>query len=118
MARTKRQRGAQPGNENARKHGFYSHVMNEANRVEMQYASEVEGIDEEITLLRLKIRELLERDPNNIELLLSATNTLSRLVKTRYNLTPQETKGIQDSIKTVLTDLAIPLGIGIGVGKL
>ena len=115
----KGQRGAPKGNQNARKHGFYSRVLDEAERLDFERATGVEGIDDEIALLRVKIKSLLERDPDNIKLVMQATNTLARLVRTRYNISKEDKKGLKEAISNVLRDIALPLGIGIGntIGK-
>jgi len=110
----KGKRGAPPGNQNARKHGFYSKVLDEAERLDFEMATGVEGIDDEITLLRVKIKSLLGNDPENINLIMQATSTLARLVKTRYNISKEDRKGLKEAIGNVLRDVALPLGIGIG----
>jgi len=113
-AEEKRKRGAPKGNQNARKHGFYSKVLDEAERLDLELASGVEGIDDEIALLRVKIKSILEHDPENIRLIMEATNTLAKLIKTRYNITKEQKKGLKEAISNVLRDVALPLGIGIG----
>jgi len=113
-AKTDRKRGTPKGNQNARKHGFYSKVLDEAEQLDFELASGVEGIDGEITLLRVKIKSILENDPENIKLIMQATNTLAKLVKTRYNITKEQKKGLKEAIGNVLRDVALPLGIGIG----
>ena len=110
----KRKRGAPKGNQNARKHGFYSRVLDEAEQLDFELASGVEGIDDEIALLRVKIKSILEKDPENINLIMRATNTLATLVKTRYKITKEQRKGLKEAIGNVLRDVALPLGIGIG----
>ncbi len=107
-------RGAPKGNQNARKHGFYSKVLNEAEQLDLELVSGVEGIDDEIALLRVKIKSILEKDPENIRLLAAATNALARLVKTKYNITKEQKKGLKEAIGNVLRDVALPLGIAIG----
>jgi hypothetical protein len=114
-AKAKGKRGAPKGNQNARKHGFYSRVLDEAERLDFELASGVEGIDGEIALLRVKIKSLLESEPENISLLMQATNTLAHLVKTKYNISKEQRKGLKAAIGNVLKDIALPLGIGIGV---
>ena len=113
-AEAKRKRGAPKGNQNARKHGFYSKVLDEAERLDFELASGVDGIDDEIALLRVKIKSILEHDPDNIKLIMEATNTLARLIKTRYNISKEQKKGLKEAIGNVLRDVALPLGIGIG----
>jgi len=114
MPRPKKKRGAPPGNQRARKHGFYSKVLDEAERLDLELAQGIEGIDDEIALLRVKIKSILDNDPENIRLIVEATNTLARLVKTRYNITKEQKKGLKEAIGNVLRDVALPLGIGIG----
>jgi len=113
-AEAKRKRGAPKGNQNARKHGFYSKVLDEAEQLDFELASGVEGIDDEIALLRVKIKSILEKDPENISLIMQATSALERLVKTRFNISKEDKKGLKEAIANVLRDVALPLGIGIG----
>jgi len=113
-ARADRKRGAPKGNQNARKHGFYSKVLDEAEQLDFELASGVEGIDDEIALLRVKIKSILEKDPENISLIMQATNALERLIRTRYKITKEQRKGLKEAIGNVLRDVALPLGIGIG----
>jgi len=41
------------------------------------------------------------------------TNALERLVKTRYNITKEQKKGLKEAIGNVLRDIALPLGIAV-----
>ncbi len=109
-----RKRGAPKGNQNARKHGFYSKILDKDEKHDFELATDVEGIDDEIALLRVKIKSLVERDPQNIRLIMQDVNALERLVRTRYNISKEDKKGLQEAITNVLRDVALPLGIGIG----
>ena len=109
-------RGAPKGNQNARKHGFYSRALNEAEKVDLEEASLIEGIDQEIAFLRMKLKELAEREPERIDLHLEAANTIARLVRTRYQISKEQKKSLKEAIHKVLTDVAVPLGIAIGIG--
>jgi len=97
-----------------RKRGFYSRVLDEAGQLDFELASGVEGIDDEIALLRVGIKSILENDPENIKLIMQVTNALAKLVKTRYNITKEQKQGLKEAIGNVLRDVALPLGIGIG----
>ncbi len=110
----KRNRGAPPGNQNARKHGFYSRVLDAEERQDFEQAVLVEGLDEEIALLRAKIKSVLRHDPQNVTLIMQATATLARLVTTRYNISKEDKKGLAQAISNVLKDVALPLGISLG----
>ena len=107
-------RGAPKGNQNARKHGFYSKVLDAVEQEDFKTATSVEGIDDEIALLRVKIKSLITHDPDNIKLIMQATNTLARLVRTKYNISKKDKQGLKEAIGNVLRDIALPLGIGIG----
>ena len=109
-------KGAPKGNQNARKHGFYSRALTEAEKVELEEASLVEGIDQEIALLRVRLRELAQNEPDRLELHLEAANTIARLIRTRYQISKEQKKSLKEAIHKVLTDVAVPLGIGIAIG--
>jgi hypothetical protein len=95
--------------------GFYSRALDEAEKLEFEEASHVEGIDEEIALLRVKLRELLEEQPDRIDLHFEAANIIARLVRTRYQITRDQKKSLKEAIQKVLTEVAVPLGVGIGI---
>jgi uncharacterized protein YjcR len=106
-------RGTPPGNQNARKHGFYSRVLDAEEQLDFEQATRVEGLDDEIAMLRVRIKSVLQHDPNNMKLIAQATKALARLVSTRYNISKEDKKGLREAITTVLRDVALPLGIGI-----
>ena len=96
--------------------GFYSKVLDEAERLDYELASGVNGIDDEIALLRIEIKKAIAGgDVSNLKLLVNATNALERLIRTRYQITKEQRKGLKEAIGNVLRDVAVPLGIGIGV---
>ena len=99
-----------------KKPNLYSKVLDEAEQIDFELAAGVNGIDDEITLLRVKIKSILASDPENVKLIMQATNALARLVKTRYNITKEQKKGLKEAIGNVFKDIALPLGIGIGTG--
>jgi len=96
--------------------GFYSRVLDEAEKVDIEEAFYIEGIDEEIALLRLKLKELVEKQPERIDLHFEAANTIARLVKTRYQISKEQKKSLKEAVAKVLTEVAVPLGIGVGMG--
>ncbi len=119
-AKEKRKEGGQKGNQNARKHGFYSKVLDAAEKKDLEIASDVDGIDDEIALLRVKIKSVLEKDPENLQLIMQATTTLARLLKTRLNINKEQKKGLKEAIGKVIREAALPFGISVAsavVGK-
>jgi hypothetical protein len=111
-----KKRGAPQGNQNARKHGFYSRTLTEAEALDMELATEVEGIDQEIALLRTRLRRLVEDYPERLDLQLEAANVIARLLRTRYQISKQDKRTLRDAIAKVLGEVAAPLGMGIGIG--
>jgi len=109
-------RGAPEGNQNARKHGFYSRALSEAEKLDLEQASFVEGVDQEIALLRVKLLDLVENSPDRLDLQLEAANTIARLIRTRYQISREQKKSLKEAIHKVLTEVAVPLGIGIAIG--
>jgi hypothetical protein len=107
----KKPRGAPKGNQNARKHGFYSQVLDEAQTLQLDQALEVEGIDEEIAILRVKLLSLIDKHPDRVDLQVITANTIARLIRTRYNVSKDQHKPLKAAITKVLTDIAVPLGI-------
>ena len=97
--------------------GFYSRALEEAEKLELEEASHVEGIDQEIALLRVKLRELLAEQPDRIDLHFEAANIIARLVRTRYQITKEQRKSLKEAIQKVLTEVAVPFGAGVG-GKI
>jgi hypothetical protein len=96
--------------------GFYARVLAAADRGCLDEAARVDGIDDEIALLRVRLRELSLQAPERIDLQIDLATTIARLVKTRYQISAEQKKSLKAAIARVLEEVAVPLGIGIGVG--
>ena len=68
-------------------------------------------IDEEIAILSVKLKELLENEPETIDLRLKVANTTTRLVKTHYNIFKEQKQSLKESISKVLAEIALPLSL-------
>ncbi len=82
-------------------------------RLDFELAAGVDGIDDEIALLRVEIKSILEleHNPEDVKLIIQATNALERLIRTRYKITKEQRKGLKEAIGNVIRDIAVPLGI-------
>lgn len=79
-----RRRGAPKGNRNAFKHGYYSRaLLAKEDKRDLSLARSVTGLDEEIAVLRFKLKSVLQKDPDNIRLIADALIALNRLMRTR-----------------------------------
>ena len=103
-----------PGNRDAAKHGFYSKVLDAGEQADFELAAEVDGIDGEIALLRVKIKSLVEYDPQNILLIMQAIDSIRKLVRTKFSIGKNDKKGLMDAVSNVLKDIVLPIGVGIG----
>lgn len=112
-ARASQKPKAKKAKTSARQGGFYQKVLDEAERLDFEFVSGVNGIDDEIALLRVKIKSILDDDPKNVRLIVEATNALERLVRTRYKISKEQRKGLKEAIGNVLREVALPLGISI-----
>ncbi|MFQ5860517.1 MAG: hypothetical protein ACE5IG_03090 [Dehalococcoidia bacterium] len=81
---------------------FYGRALSRAQRLKLDQAREVEGVDQEIAVLRLILRRLLEESPERVELLFKGLNLLVRAVAIRYKLSPKAQEDLSQSIAGVL----------------
>jgi len=121
MAEKTGKRSGLKRSQNRKDRNFYAPALDEAEKLDINAASGVNGIDDEIALLRVEIKKAMSGgDARNLRLLVDATNALERLVRTRYQITKEQRKGLKEAIGNVLKDVALPLGINIGatvIGK-
>jgi len=103
-----------PGNRKS----FYEKVLDEVDKLSFKNALEIEGIDDEIALLRVQIKAVILHDPENIQLILKATNMLAKLVETRYSISKSAKKGLGEAIKNVIKDIGVPMGVAMITKKL
>jgi hypothetical protein len=80
--------GAPRGNQNARKHGFYSKTLTSRQQAMLANVVSTASLDQEIAVMRVKIASILADDPRNMTLLNRAVITLARL--TRSNQQPDK----------------------------
>lgn len=92
---------------------FYSNALDKAERVELKTASVLEGIDEEIALLRLHIKQQAKLRPVDTDQLTRCFNSLCRMLVTRYTLEGKGKKAFKEAMMNVLRDIALPLGVKV-----
>jgi len=93
------------------KRDFYAPALGETRSLMLEEAVGVEGLDQEIALLRLKLRDLIHDYPDKIELHLRTANAIADMVKISYSISKDQKKSLREAITRVLTELAIPLGV-------
>jgi len=90
---------------------FYAQALSQAERLLLDNAREVEGLDEEIALLRVRLSSLAAQEPENLELLVKGIGMLVRAVSAKYRLSKQAEHDLYDSVLGVLRGIGGALGL-------
>lgn len=77
---------------------FYEKALTQAERHDFRVALEVEGVDQEIAVLRLRLRTALQKDSGDLQLMLRGVVMLVQALATKYRLP----KADQDAIAEAL----------------
>jgi hypothetical protein len=84
---------------------FYRHSVDRAERLDLERAHKVEGLDDEIALTRVRLKRAIEEHPEDMQLLAMGMDILVRAVATRYRLSPKSRKDLADSLAATLNSL-------------
>jgi len=63
--------------------GFYYSALTDEEKLEYDRMIEMDGLSDEINLLRLKTRSLIKREPDNLMMLIRLITCLERLIRTQ-----------------------------------
>lgn len=92
---------------------FYRQALSEAERVMLPGAREMEGLEEEIAVLRVKLHQALEEHPDNLPIFLKGVELLVRAVSAQYRLSPKAQEQLMDSVMGVLEGVGDSLGLSL-----
>jgi len=81
---------------------FYSESLTDAERGSLEAARKLEGLEEEIALLRARLLTSLKEHPEDFQLLLAGVGMLVRAVATQYRLSPKASRDLADKMKAAL----------------
>lgn len=84
---------------------FYSRSLTEAERPHLSAARELEGVAEEIAVLRVKLQTAINKHPDDLKLLTHGIDALVRAVSAQYRLSPKARKDLADNLANVLNSL-------------
>jgi len=84
---------------------FYGSALGEAERISLPQAREIEGLEEEIALLRVKLKSAIAQHPENMTLVLKAIAMIIRAVATKYRLSKEAKENLTDAIDSVLKEI-------------
>ena len=86
---------------------FYQESLSEAERWER--ARQMEGLDEEVALLRVRLKEALEERPQDMQLIAKGVDLLVKAVAAKYRLSPKAQRELSDSIAGVVRGIGTVL---------
>jgi hypothetical protein len=99
---TKRVRGGQKGNRNARKHGFYSGTLSPAETSQLWNTTSLEGVDPEIALIRVKLLSCLQHDPGNRRVIREASGLIVKWYSENYGLDATDSRYLKTVVENFL----------------
>ncbi|MCW7072212.1 MAG: hypothetical protein OCU12_07825 [Methanophagales archaeon] len=128
-AKRNKGRGAKPGNQNSRQHGFYGQTYTPEEIADLIAYAEDMTIDDEIAAARVALRrvmqvistaelpsgtagylESLELTANLAPLIFTGTNSIARLLRTKRALDGKSSDGIAAAIAQALDELNTEFG--------
>lgn len=110
--RPRRRRDNHGGDEGA---SFYVQALDAADHAEeraaeLAAARKVEGLDEEVALLRVLIRDALEQHPDDVKLLHSGLRLLVQSLLAQHRLSPKQADNLGEAVANVLEEFGEALG--------
>jgi hypothetical protein len=89
--------------------GFYEEALSEAERLDLPEARQMEGLDEEIAVMRVRLKRVLEERPEDVQLIAKGLALLVKAVAAKYRLSPKARKDLSDSIAGVVEGIGAAL---------
>lgn len=77
---------------------FYARVVDEA---ELREATDLQGVDQELALLRVKLREQIDANPKDLALMLKSVDSIVRAVSARYRMSAKRTDDLANALRAV-----------------
>lgn len=77
---------------------FYQQALTQAEQADFPVALEVEGVDQEIAVLRLRLRTALKQHPEDLQLMLRGVVMLARALAAKYRLPRAEQDAIAEAL--------------------
>ena len=100
MEKKKRKaRGGQPGNQNARKHGFYSSRLSPDELCRFWNIMNLERVEPAVVAFRLKLHSVLKSDPHNRRTLMEAVKMITRYNKAKFHLNGSDASAVRRAVK-------------------
>ena len=90
---------------------FYAPRMTRADKKRLADAQVVRGLDSEVALLRLKLGNLVDNDPDNISLIFKGADLIVRAVAARTRVSKDSPEDSEQGIYNMLKDASEHFGL-------
>jgi len=90
----------------AARRSFYDTALSEAERAELADARDIEGLVDEIAILRIRLREALAEHPEDLALAERGVRLLIQSLLAQHRLSSKEARGLTDAVTAVFEQLA------------
>ncbi|MGH2628258.1 MAG: hypothetical protein ACRDHY_16590 [Anaerolineales bacterium] len=111
MVPPERTEGARAARRKVSVRNFYADSLTKAEQLALAEAAEVENLEDEIAVLRVRLKTALREHPEDYALLVRGMGLLTKAVATQYRLSPRASKDLSDNLAAVLNrfgDLIVP----------
>jgi hypothetical protein len=88
-----------------KRNAFYGDSLTESERKMLPAARKLEGLEEEIATLRVKLQSAMKEKEFDFRLFTHGIDMLVKAVATQYRLSPKARKDLADNIGAVLNSL-------------
>lgn len=85
---------------------FYERVLDAAERDAVDAARQVHGIDDEVALLRVQVRRLLEAETTDQKLLQSGIRLLIQALAAQHRLSGAQAEGVEHAAAAAIEQFA------------
>jgi hypothetical protein len=89
----------------ARRRRYYSADLNPEERGAYEEALTMDGLEEEIAILRVRIKEASDAHPGDLRLLTHGISVLARTLAVQYRLSPKARNDLADNLAAALNSL-------------
>ena len=90
--------------------GFYDSALSKADVEALAEARNVEGLEEEVALLRLQLRRALKDSDADAKLLQSGVRLLVQALLAQHRVSPRQAEHLGDALNNVLEQFGEVLG--------
>jgi len=96
---------AEPSSQPVDERYFYESSFSETERLELPAAAELEGLDQEIAALRVRLKTAIKDRPEDYALLMRGMGILTLALATQYRLSVSAKKDLTENFRAVFNSL-------------